>query len=283
MTLSDARFRTRFFLAGLVLLTLLGTLGFCWLEGWSLGNALYFTIVTITTVGYGDVYPVTAAGRTLAVVIIILGVGAFLGLIANVTEVVMAGREQRGRRQKLNMVISAFFGELGSRLLATLARCDAGAGLIGATLHVADNWTERDWKQAAAQLQSHSGEVVLPPAELEALKILLAGERGFLASLFTNPALLEHERFADLLSAVFHLEEELAHRTNLALLPASDRAHLNGDGRRVYRLLVAQWLDHLRYIKDQYPYLFSLALRTNPFDPAASPIVLPAADRQAST
>ena len=277
MTLNDARFRTRVFLAGLALLTLLGTLGFRWLEGWSLGNALYFTIVTITTVGYGDVYPVTAAGRTLAVVVIILGVGAFLGLIANVTEVVMAGREQRGRRQKINMVIGAFFGEVGGRLLATLARCDAGAGAIRAALHVTDHWTERDWKQAAAQLHSHPGDVALPPAELESLKTLLAGERGFLAALFTNPALLEHERFTNLLSAVFHLEDELAHRTDLAALPASDHTHLNGDARRVYRLLVAQWLDHLRYIQDQYPYLFSLALRTNPFDPAATPIVPPAA------
>jgi hypothetical protein len=36
---------------------------------------------------------------------------------------------------------------------------------------------------------------------------------------------------------------------------------------------VHQWLDYLRYLKTNYPYLFSLAIRTNPFDEKASPVV----------
>jgi len=276
MTLSDVRFRTRCFLAALALLTAAGALGFHWLEGWSLGSALYFTIITVATVGYGDIYPVTTAGRTLAVVVIILGVGTFLGLVANVTELAMAGREQRRRRQTLNMIGGAFFGQVGHRLLAALARHDAGAAALGAALRVADSWTEADWRQAAACAAAHPAEVALPPEQWVALKSFLAGERSFLAGLFTNPALLEHERFTDLLSAVCHLEDELAYRPGFAALPASDLAHLQADARRVYRLLLAQWLDHLRYLRDQYPYLFSLARRTNPFDPAASPIVPPA-------
>ncbi len=37
--------------------------------------------------------------------------------------------------------------------------------------------------------------------------------------------------------------------------------------------LIEQWLNYMRFLKDEYPYLFALAMRTNPFDREASPIV----------
>ena len=73
--------------------------------------------------------------------------------------------------------------------------------------------------------------------------------------------------------AVFHLTEELGGREDLRQLPDTDYQHLAGDIKRAYVLLVHQWLDYMKYLKDNYPYLFSLAMRANPFDQDASPIV----------
>jgi hypothetical protein len=56
-------------------------------------------------------------------------------------------------------------------------------------------------------------------------------------------------------------------------LPETDYAHLAVDTKRVYALRVEQWIDYMKYLKDNYPYLFFLAARTNPFDPAATPII----------
>ena len=81
-----------------------------------------------------------------------------------------------------------------------------------------------------------------------------------------NPNLLEHESFTNLLWSVFHLTEELIHRRNLKDLPESDYQHLAGDIKRVYHLLILEWLDYMKHLKNNYPYLFSLAIRTNPFD-----------------
>nr|MDO8111658.1 hypothetical protein [Candidatus Sigynarchaeota archaeon] len=73
---------------------------------------------------------------------------------------------------------------------------------------------------------------------------------------------------------IFHLNEELAHREgNIAQLPESDYLHLNGDIMRVFKSLLKQWIIYLKHLKDRYPFLFSLALRTNPFDPNASIII----------
>ena len=83
----------------------LGTLGFMLLEGRNLVDALYFSIVTIATVGYGDIHPATQAGKFFAIVLIVLGVGTFLGVVANATEMMLSKRETQARMEKLNMVI----------------------------------------------------------------------------------------------------------------------------------------------------------------------------------
>jgi len=78
----------------LVLLALVawGTAGFAWIEGLSAIDALYLTAVTVSTVGYGDVVPVTPAGRLFTVVLILVGVGTGLYLLTALAEIVIEGR-----------------------------------------------------------------------------------------------------------------------------------------------------------------------------------------------
>ena len=108
---------------------------------------------------------------------------------------------------------------------------------------------------------------------LPKLRDFLIEKRDLLLRLLENPNILEHESFSELLLAVFHLEKELQLRKRTSHLPAEDLDHLNKDIERVYSLLVYQWLDYMQYLKKEYPYLFSLAIRMNPFDPDASPVI----------
>ena len=106
--------------------------------------------------------------------------------------------------------------------------------------------------------------------DLESLKNFLVKKRAFLLALLENQNLLEHESFTDLLWAVFHLTEELEGRINLKNLAVTDYEHICGDIQRAYRQLISQWLFYMRHLKADYPYLFSLAMRTNPFDSQAT-------------
>lgn len=54
-----------------------GTLGYVLIEGWSVWDAFYMTVITVTTVGYGEVHPMSHAGRAFTVVVLLTGVGAF--------------------------------------------------------------------------------------------------------------------------------------------------------------------------------------------------------------
>jgi len=107
----------------------------------------------------------------------------------------------------------------------------------------------------------------------ESVRALLVGKRSFLVRLLENQNLLEHAAFTDLLWAVFHLTEELDVRPGFHDLPDTDLGHLGGDMKRVYRRLALQWVAYMEHLRAGYPYLFSLALRKNPFDPNTSPVV----------
>jgi hypothetical protein len=48
---------------------------------------------------------------------------------------------------------------------------------------------------------------------------------------------------------------------------------LKVDAQRIYKQLMHEWLEYMKYLKANYPYLFHLAMRTNPFDKAASTVI----------
>jgi len=52
-----------------------GTAGYVFIEGWSVGDALYMTVITLATVGYGETHPLSPAGRWFTVALIVVGMG----------------------------------------------------------------------------------------------------------------------------------------------------------------------------------------------------------------
>jgi len=273
MRMDPIRVRLRVYLLFLVIVMISSTIGFMIVERLSPADAFYFSIVTIATVGYGDIHPATNPGKVLAILLIITGVGTFLGVIANATELMLSKREQKARLEKLAMVIGIFFSEVGTLLLTLFSDCDPDLEQIRQDLIITGEWTDKDFKTVSKKLTSYDYEIDIQRVTLQELSDFLVSKRNFLLRLLENPALLEHETFTGLLHAVFHLTEELDFRDDVETLPDLDRAHLCGDMERAYRLLVVQWIDYMRHLKDNYPYLFSLAMRTNPFDRKASPVV----------
>jgi hypothetical protein len=248
----------------------LGTIGMMTLEKKSLIDSFYFVIVTMATVGYGDVYPVTTPGKILALFIIVTGVGTFIGVIANFTEIMLEKREMESRMEKLNMIIGVFYSEVGLELLSRFARFEPNFDAIRPSLIIADTWKDKEFIAASRESMKHDFSVDASQVDFPALKGFLTAKRDFLLRLLENPVLMEHQSFTDLLRAVFHLTEELAYRSSFEDVPKPDSDHLAGDIKRSYHLMVAEWIIYMKYLKNNYPFLFSLAVRTNPFNKEAS-------------
>ncbi|MBP1734659.1 MAG: hypothetical protein H6Q53_946 [Deltaproteobacteria bacterium] len=262
--------RLKILLAVFLVIMILGTVGFVLIEKKSVVEAAYFVIVTVATVGYGDIHPVTQLGRIFTIILIITGVGTFLGVIANLTELMLAKREIDGLMKKLNMVIGVFFSEVGLQLMTLFAQSDRDVERIRSDLLVSANWTDEKFKLATNDLKKYDYSVEMELIDLKVLKDFMCDKRDFLVRLLENPILLEHQSFTDLLRAVFHCLEELAYRDDVKNIPQSDMNHLANDIKRAYQLLINEWLDYMRYLKANYPFLFHLAMRTNPFDRSAS-------------
>lgn len=202
---------------------------------------------------------------------------AFLPLSVLVVTVfinrLLAARDKALRLEKLNMLIGAFFSSVGTDLLAHIAAWDPDPGYLIRSFGGPQAWSGFDQRKANRMLNKHAYDVSPEREGLQELRSFLLEKMDFLLRLLENPNLLEHETFTDLLRAVFHLAEELACRHDIASIPDSDLKHLSGDVKRSYSLLVRQWVMYLAYLKVSFPYLFSLAVRTNPLDRTASPIV----------
>jgi hypothetical protein len=207
----------------------------------------------------------------------LLGDLAFLPLevllVVIIIERVLARRELQAKLEKLNMVMGAFFSEIGNRLLQDLLIHFDNRQEISSHLNVTEKWAKKDFRKADKFAHQLRVEVDCRNIDLGGLKAFLEQKREFLLTLLENPSLLEHDRFTDLLWAVTHLDEELAVRPTLIDLPEKDLEHIAGDIRRLYDHLASEWLDYVQHLKSKYPFLFSLVLRTHPFQEQQSPII----------
>jgi len=194
-------------------------------------------------------------------------------LVTVIVDQVIRIRERISMMTKLNMVIGTFFSEVGTKLMKSLAGFDSHFDKIRSDFVVTGAWTDQKFSSAIKRVGSYDFRIDYMRSDMASLKALLAGKRDFLLRLLENPNLLEHETFTELLWAIFHLTEELEAREDVTRLSPADGNHIAGDIRRAYVILIAEWLAYMRHLKKEYPYLFSLAVRTNPSDPNASVVV----------
>lgn len=140
-------------------------------------------------------------------------------------------------------------------------------------LMIGENWSDIEFDSLQKRLQHYDYSIDPKLVELEQLANLLESKGDLLVRFIENPSLLEEGSFSELLRALIHFKDELQARSSLKDLPEADLAHLANDSKRAYVLLAKQWAGYMRYLRHRYPYLFSLALRTNPFSQKPTAII----------
>lgn len=195
-------------------------------------------------------------------------------LVILLLERLLTLREKKALMSKMNIVIGTFFSEVGLGLLKRINVFVNNWQDLEKECEIGIEWSKKDFKRAMSAVHAFPFAVEIRVENLLELQEYLIAKRSCLMRMLENPNLFEHGQFTDLLWAVFHLSEELSFRGDeLDNLPETDYNHIAGDLERVYSQLTALWLQYTQHLKDSYPFLFSLAARINPMNPAASPIV----------
>ncbi len=110
-------------------ITVVGTVGFMVLEGWGLLDALYMTVITLSTVGFSEVRSLSTGGRVFTIVLITAGVGAVAYLFSTLSHYVVSGaltgsfrsrRMQRTIDQLSGHFIVCGFGRVGQHVVEDL-------------------------------------------------------------------------------------------------------------------------------------------------------------------
>ncbi|MFI5303616.1 MAG: potassium channel family protein [Nitrospiria bacterium] len=110
---------------------ILGVTGLMTIEGWPFLDALYMTVLTLSTVGFREVRPLTSSGQIFIIIFIIIGVGSFLFVITTLAEYVVSGhlkgaidrKKMKNRISKLSgHYIICGFGRVGQEVAQELKR-----------------------------------------------------------------------------------------------------------------------------------------------------------------
>ena len=235
-----------------------------------LGAILLLLSIGIYTFAYFNFH---ASGEVIFYIILDL---AFLPLdvllVVIIVEGIMNKKEKEQILEKMDMILSAFFSELGTEILSKLNKLNYNEEKIDQILDNIEKWPDKDFKKFLKEFKSSDYEFDIELKEtnkdefLIELRQILIEKREFLIRLLENPNLLEKDGFSNLLLGLFHLTDELEKRDFKDTRPDSDYKHLIGDINRVYSYLIYEWIDYLHYLKNHYPFMFSFAIRTNPFN-----------------
>lgn len=190
-------------------------------------------------------------------------------LVTVIINELLSKREKRSILNKMNMVVGAYFSEVGNHLLNSLSKFDNKMDKINTLFTPETQWTKKFVLKFNKVIKEYNYELDIHKGDLIELRDFLNSKRAFIVGLLQNSKLLEHESFTDLLWAVTHLAEELDSRKDLEELPEKDAEHLTGDIKRAYMHSITEWICYMKHLKGEYPFIFSLYLRTNPFDPNA--------------
>lgn len=187
-------------------------------------------------------------------------------LISYILEKHLRNKELEEKYQKLQIVVSAFYGDLGSDLIRRFGTFCTNLPDFLQNINFEEELKQKEKKKVLEYIKNFDYEIDIHKGDLEELKEYLLAQKSYIVRMFESPNLIEHDRFTDMLWAVYHVIDELEHRPLLSELPKNDLIHLSMDIKRAYPLLILEWYEYMTYLKKAYPYLFSLASRRSPFE-----------------
>ena len=137
----------RIALGAMCVVVVLGTTGYMLIEGWTFLDALWMVVITVTTIGYGEVHHLTPLGRLFSLGLILFGVGIVTYSATTFARAVIDGdmarlyrqrRKERIMKKLENHYIVVGYGRLGRVVVEDLQRSGVGVCVVERDLEVVE-------------------------------------------------------------------------------------------------------------------------------------------------
>ena len=168
--------------AALVTLLTVGTVGYMGIEGWTPMDAFYMTFITLTTIGFSEVAPLSQAGKVFTIALAFVGIGTFATIASRVVQILVtsATLRQRAMQRRIDKLtghyVIAGYGRLGQRIARDLTaagrdivvidrRDDRAAQLEDAGLLYVQDEAEEEATLRAAGVERAAGLVLVLPQD----------------------------------------------------------------------------------------------------------------------
>jgi len=133
-----------------------GTLGYYFLEGWSFLDSFYMNVITLSTTGYKEVYPLSQSGRVLTMVLIIFGISVLFYALRELNLFIFEGKyfQERKMQKKLNQLQDHYFicgfGRMGKKIVQELHKRNKPFVVIEKDVEMLDQHSEFKFLQGDA-------------------------------------------------------------------------------------------------------------------------------------
>ncbi len=181
----------------LLLVVLAGTIGYKLIEGWTFLDSLYMTVITITTVGYAEIFPLSTAGQIFTIFLILGGVGTAFYILTSLVRYIVEGEfgirigrqrmEAKIRRLKNHFILCGY-GRVGQAIASILRQQEAKFIVIERDREVADK------AQQAGYLTIHGDatkDELLRQAKIDNARGIIISLGDDAASIYTTLAAKE--------------------------------------------------------------------------------------------
>jgi len=172
--------------------------------------------------------------------------------------------EKRQKMKKIHVIISAFFAEIGITVISELIKFNQNNHEF-CQKFVLTNFNKNTMKSLKKTAGEFEYKIKVTPPSLENLSLILNEKKPFMISMLENSNLSEHDSFTDMLWAVFHVADELQSRGNIKDFSEDDLKHLANDVLRAYKAIIIEWVNYIKYLNYDYPFLYAAAIKKNPF------------------
>jgi voltage-gated potassium channel len=226
-------------------------------------ETFYFAVVTVTTVGYGDIHPKTNLGMILSVVMILGGVCIFTGGVGLIANAIVSKRDSEAAEAKTRLLLRLFMNTMGVELLDRFNASNPEIERLRTKLSQYDLSAEKEVKRAKQDLVTSDFVVDMNRVDSKEWRSFLKSHSQVFLVLLSNPAVSEGVRVTSVLQRTYDLD--LALEAFMSAAPTDSADWLRSELENIYYEMTLLWIDYAAAVFRAYRHAVSNLSVSNPF------------------